>query len=721
MSTASVVKHQLKHKEDLPRQKRFKVGKACFTCRVKKIKCDGLQPCMQCKARSRPCSFSKDGEGEEEEEEEEDGFNSPIVSPIIDSPATKKIRQSNTMANSIVATEILNRLNKIIPGEGREGKWEFDHQQLTIHNTKVTECKQPKIDLPSKPIQQHLIQLYFKHCYSTFPIIPKRLFFKQFESSTRKLLTSPILLLMIFAHGAQYQQKSIMDADLYFKQAKMLLDYELNNPSQSTIIALTLMSLYETGNNQCNTMYCVMAIQLCFDLDLLKNYTSEFIELRKRICWSCYYLDKLIHSQLGQPWILKSKDIKLDMPLLQPGDDVIEHEILEGFVSTIKLLQITEKIQHQHQHQQQPRQGDELTNWLRSLPLHLQPDSLTNRLTCQLHLLYNFIELSVLKPYSFGTTKPNQQKSITIATNLTRLITILVTNQTWIFNYSFTTYALFESIKTHLKNCGSININTAQHARFMFQQSMQTMQSLLILDQKRNAITSNITNFLTTLDQALTDADLNQEDMMTPFVLGSLNARNGVEEERQQWSKLDYFSNGLIHPPVVKSKSNLYYNLPLYNNNNSYSNNHLFQNSWRAQPQAQTQTPAELLLNQTQTSDIAALVAQIQDTNEGNKSNNASETTTSTPTNNNEDILYSLLSDQQPETQPEPVSEPQQQQQQRHYNSFSYPYTNVGLGIYASAHQHHNDVIRQHLPNSRSVALTHQGQVIVATDNHGHQ
>lgn len=38
MSTTSVVKHHLKHKEDQPRQKRFKVGKACFTCRVKKIK-----------------------------------------------------------------------------------------------------------------------------------------------------------------------------------------------------------------------------------------------------------------------------------------------------------------------------------------------------------------------------------------------------------------------------------------------------------------------------------------------------------------------------------------------------------------------------------------------------------------------------------------------------------------------------------------------------------
>lgn len=33
-------KHTMKHKDDdqQPRQKRFKVGKACFTCRVKKIK-----------------------------------------------------------------------------------------------------------------------------------------------------------------------------------------------------------------------------------------------------------------------------------------------------------------------------------------------------------------------------------------------------------------------------------------------------------------------------------------------------------------------------------------------------------------------------------------------------------------------------------------------------------------------------------------------------------
>ncbi|KAG1146260.1 hypothetical protein G6F36_015050 [Rhizopus arrhizus] len=44
---------------DDSKQKRLKVGRACHPCRMKKIKCDGKQPCMQCKARRRKCSYLK--------------------------------------------------------------------------------------------------------------------------------------------------------------------------------------------------------------------------------------------------------------------------------------------------------------------------------------------------------------------------------------------------------------------------------------------------------------------------------------------------------------------------------------------------------------------------------------------------------------------------------------------------------------------------------------
>jgi hypothetical protein len=51
-------------------------------------------------------------------------------------------------------------------------------------------------------------------------------------------------------------------------------------------------------------------------------------------------------------------------------------------------------------------------------------------------------------------------------------------------------------------------------------------------------------------------------------------------------------------------------------------------------------------------------------------------------------------------------------------------YMNIGLGVYASAHQHHTDVIRQHFMSSddrnnsvRPVILTHHGNVVVANEN----
>lgn len=853
-------------------------------------------------ARSRPCSFSKDGISDSNDEHDEhSNQNSPAPSPLV-SPVMAQLQElspkaatptkksktttyTSTVADNTTAMEILSRLCKASPGEGREGKLELD-LNFQKHSVEQQSHKQAKVDLPTKSIQQHLIQLYFKNCYSTFPIIPKRLFYKHFDSSSTKLLTSPILLLMIFAHGAQYQQKTLMDADGYFRKARALLDEEMNYPTFGTTIALTLMSLYESAINQCTSTYSAMAFQMSLDLGLMRNYNGEeysltsvestynigngeFMELKKRVCWGCYYLDKIIHIQSGQPWIIRSKDIELDMPLLQPGDDVTEHEILEGFVTTIKLWQIAERIlQPQslqqigqpvirtHTHDQMSLNNDnELLHWLRSLPLHLQwtplvinstpptPDPPSNPLICQIHLIYNLIELYVLKPYASSTVKSIHQRSIAIATNITRLIGTLADNPSWIFSMTFTVNSLFESTKFHLRDCTYEVHNLARHARYMFQRSMHSMKTLLILDHKRNAITPKVTHFLSSLDQALTDtnmdeatfydqtAEMNEDDMMTPFVLGSLNSRHVAEEERQQWSKLDYFANGLITPPTVKSKANLYYHPPssstsimtatptfnppsisMYHHSAATDNhNNMFQSSWRAtmttpdryqystrmnnnpldflssedqqqawqsrnihkspssvnnspkQPQPfsqqqQQQTPAELLLNQTDQSGIAALVAQIRDNNkDGNTSSNTSDTnqddwntTSSTSTahmvnenaktasttaslnsnrNNSEDLLYTLLSEQQQQQSRQNESLPESQRQtqaqnRQQYNTFvTYPYTNVGLGIYASAHQHHNDVIRQHLPTNTNTTTTNNSAAamirpgVIVTDN----
>jgi hypothetical protein len=769
----------------------------------------------------------------------------------------------------MATTEILNRLNKAWPGEGKEGKWELDQTKLRRINKPIIvyyDHNDHSAHLPSKTTQQRLIQLYFKHAYSMFPILPKRLFYKQFDAPIQhatfaSYLLSPLLLLMVCAHGAAHQNLQ-EEADTYFHHAKSMVVSRaslLHKAKLSTVIALTLMSLYESRENPNATLYSALAFQMCLDLDLMRDYSgnlerntdqeeeedggADLKELRKRVCWGCYTLDKVIHIQSGQPWMLRSKDIELDMPLLQPGDDVTEHGVLEGFVATIKLLQIAEHILQPeslqqigqpvvrtHTHDQMSlNQDNVLLHWLRSLPSHLQwtPQLNTtsststssstkpsNPMLCQLHLIYNIIELCVLKPYASSTVRSIQQRSTAVATNITRLVSVLSENPAWVFNYAFTIHALIESTLLQLRDCSNENLNLARHARFVFQQAMHAFKSLLGFAKTDQCVT-RIIQFVSALDQSLSEADANsnvyEQDMMTPFVLGSLNARYG-EEERQQWSKLDYFANGLVTPPTVKSKS-IYMSSSMFvpaapfhghsaitdnllqsqqsssawkmantqhmtpdrfqfskahnpldfsseawqhkpNNSSSSVNNNNNNNSPNKQTTYHQHAPSDLL---STTSDIAALVAQIQDTNNNDNSDgssnssppqqdwNPSLSSTETPSNtnnntinDNENLLYTLLStdhhhhhhhhrmtnsnsnsnsnDDNNNTNPSTTTSTttttstRRPSEPRQYNM--HPYMNVGLGIYASAHQHHNDVIRQHLPNTnnRPVILSHHQQ-----------
>ncbi|EPB89535.1 hypothetical protein HMPREF1544_03619 [Mucor circinelloides 1006PhL] len=890
MSTSVIaMKHDLQDKKSSSKQKRFKVGKACFTCRVKKIKCDGLQPCMQCKARSRPCTFSKDGSVLEaaanDDNESVDASPSPSTSRASTPPASNthhspKFKKPLPVDQKSLSstTEILNRLNKLWPAEGKEGKWELDQTKLNLTAPKVKSLSSDHTlgieYLPSKSIQHAHIQSYFKHCYSTFPIIPKRIFFKQFDSPIQhynaSYLLTPILLLMVMAHGAQQTQDD--ESDTWFQHAKSLIlqqqqQQHYSKPKLSTVIALTLMGQFQSTYNPYPSMYSAMAFQMCLDLNLMQSYTgeldtkndmlyqdeidggSDLKELQKRVCWGCYTLDKLVHIQTGQPWMLRSKDISLDMPLLQPGDDVTEHQILEAFVCSIKLLQTAERTLQSDQHQAAMHQpvvrthtydqvslnsDNALLGWLRSLPLHLQwtpllstssSSSLTtpaqppNVMVCHLHMLYNIVELCVLKPYVSSTVKSIQTRSAAVATHLVRLISALIDHDTvWYYNYDFTAYALMESIKFHLGQCSCENLVLARHARFMFQQSMPLMKKLLNRVKTTSTI-EKMTQFVTNLETAITEADdrvaaaaaaavatannadmFGQDDIMTPFVLGSLSARYG-DEERQQWSKLDYFANGLITPPTVKSKpsismSSTMFVPPTMSSFHSYGasshsaitdnlfqtaaaaaaaaaaqapaptqphHHHPQQQDWRATPdrfqytkinnttsnnnnhhpleflhnqqQQQQQSPPPWLsatatkkpststadTNNSDLADIDALVAQIQENNNSPNSHSSSNDSASSSTvaasvamvTNNENLLYSLLSDRGTTSNSTSTSSTTASSttttnapptRNQSYSSVVQPYMNVGLGIYASAHQHHNDVIRQHLPTSTTTS-----------------
>jgi hypothetical protein len=623
----------------------------------------------------------------------------------------------------------------------------------------------------------------------------------------------PILLLVLCAHGAQFSEQHAHKADDYFCQAKASIEGPLSQPNPSTVIALCLLSLYEpikdAGLQKQSSMYAAMAFQMCFDLGLMRSYNDkrsaeyslqksfDVIEQRKRICWSCYYLDKMIHLQTGQPWMMRSKDIELDMPLLQPGDDIMEHEVLEGFVATIKLLQIAERVIQPeslqqagqpvirtHTHDQMSLNLDnELLHWLRCLPVQLQwtptptgsshqhlninSEPPLNPMVGTMHLIYNFIELHVLRPYTCSTVKSIHQRAAAVATNITQLIMVLSDKRPlWIFHCGFASTALIEATRVQLSDCACENLQLARHSRYMFQQSMHSFRSILTAKP-----IPSIIRFIQSLDQVITFAEtktttnevmsMMEEDIMTPFVLGSLNNKHGYEDEKPQWPKVDPFpnhnhnnnnnnsNNNNNNKLVDKSNKNGLY--PQYHS--AITDNALFQPSWRMvmsnerqavgarydqdqandngleldflsdQSQQQSwqpylkkstpstsailnrnmeeeefyfkknsQTPSQLLLDDPKIADpshIAALVAHIQDakdqgTNDTHETNASASWVNADPPSEKQDVLLLSLwqDDQEKHNRPPPPS--------------YVHYPNVGLGIYASAHQHHNDVIRQH-------------------------
>ncbi|KAI9491078.1 fungal-specific transcription factor domain-containing protein [Zychaea mexicana] len=550
----------------MPRQKRLKVNRACYTCRVKKIKCDGLQPCMQCRARQRPCSFSKDGPSGMEEDEYMGSSPSQTipgsmdtVQPVTDSTAfdsPREHRQRKGMSQNASngnrekhqgTLGLLDELSASWPAEGCERRWAIDEHLLYA---KVPPVDSTSLDRTGNSgnnmvIQQHLITLFFRYRYATFPIIPKRTLCEHLER--RGSLCTHLLLYAIYAHAALFADDDRSQANVYYSHAVALVDDHLDLPRLSTIVALCLLSLYEQptdlSNNGYNATqsrsqaYSSIAFRMCFDLGLHKRYilnqrlNREDVELHKRIFWSCYCLDKMQNVCAGWPWGIQSKDIDLDLPLLQPGDDIGEHEVLEYFVTLIKLFQICEHafqtdsvhsaraIVRSYEQEQLAYSFDSgLLMWLRSLPAHLQwtpfPTQANavatqpppNAMIAHLHLFYNLIELGVLRPYSAITGKTILHRCSTIATNITQLACSLAEQTNFILSYSFVSNALMAATRVHLLNCSSENLNFARHSRFMFQRSLRSLRTLYHL-----RTIPGVPEFTTTLKATMAAADTDTE------------------------------------------------------------------------------------------------------------------------------------------------------------------------------------------------------------------
>ncbi|KAI8089279.1 fungal-specific transcription factor domain-containing protein [Halteromyces radiatus] len=555
---------------DLPlrddnRHKRLKVGRACHPCRMKKIKCDGKQPCMQCKARRRKCMYMKNTDATYIKLDPDDTYqqttnndNNGLTesTTIIEQDQLFQIdhhEQSCTYPTNVNYNTLVTRSDKMME-QLTQGL-----VQLTLHQDTsqlkqetltpwrnygdfvrwTTEPPLPRhfsasLEMPSRAVQEQLIQTFFTHCHTLLPTMSKGMFYDQLH--TKGPLITPLLLNMIYAHASAYQHQQPppplgmppsstslpslnIDSDMFYQRARQLLDGFLDEPRISTVIALLYMVSYEDntqyqiqhngqrrpGRTSRAWMYSGMAIRMCLELGLhTSHYSSQMsqfdIELRKRVLWTCYVMDKLESCTMERPWMLRSQDITLDLPTPLPEDDQQERNILDGFAQLCRLMMLVEKVLSFFTYENRTSDGDwttkeeaqvlyfldQLMQWRSLLPEEFQwhpSDGLrlpTSFIVTNLHLLSYDLELSLVLCCRFQMEQLQYcERRRSLANTITRIVTLTVQYPHLMYTSAISGFSGIFAALVHASDVDHARLEVAKDAKQQFRLTLETIRGLV--------------------------------------------------------------------------------------------------------------------------------------------------------------------------------------------------------------------------------------------------
>ncbi|CAI2172088.1 14696_t:CDS:2 [Funneliformis geosporum] len=382
--------------------KRQRVQMACSFCRQRKIRCDGRNPCANCKKYATSCIYVKierqprgnkpsnrsSGNDNENNDNSNNGGNgnnpgnsqSSSQSTNSQQTGTSTRQQSYSGHRGKRPIEEVEHVSQSLPPSRRATT---STQGILTNSSTITsspqpatwqtnsisvakpEPKLPSIENPAMPnndMVEHLLELYWTNVHLYVPVLNKNLFLQQRENSNDP--PSPLLLNAMFAISAEFSERSSVRADpetletggwVYFDRARALLDDFMDAPRMSTIAALILMSIYQQHNTRRSGispgyfrrwMYIGMANRMALELELNKDCEDPLLdnshkELRKRLWWSLFMVDVLVCCGIG-----KASNIEEDeCTIPEPATEVDEPELkvngaINEFVHQIKFTRM---------------------------------------------------------------------------------------------------------------------------------------------------------------------------------------------------------------------------------------------------------------------------------------------------------------------------------------------------------------------------------------------
>ncbi|KZS92048.1 hypothetical protein SISNIDRAFT_550782 [Sistotremastrum niveocremeum HHB9708] len=201
------------------------------------------------------------------------------------------------------------------------------------------------LDMPSREVQEHLLNIHFTYTYACFPIVhPSEVMekFRQCWNGSSEFNCSVefrLILLAIFSlsarhstrfSAARHETQGIMlweAGNNYFNQAKEIINrtYDVSKPETCQALLLLATREFGVGAMAEAWLYTGMAIRMAQDLGMHRAadgwrrngqsvFTSAQKWLRKRIWSSCVKLDRYISMYMGRPIMIHESDYDTELP-----------------------------------------------------------------------------------------------------------------------------------------------------------------------------------------------------------------------------------------------------------------------------------------------------------------------------------------------------------------------------------------------------------------------
>ncbi|KAF3930591.1 hypothetical protein ABW19_dt0204573 [Dactylella cylindrospora] len=348
-------------------KERKRLPLACIACRRKKIRCSGEKPaCKHCVRARTPCVYKQtarkfiprtdymatlDKRMKRMEERLLKYVSKDQASAL--GPIARSVVKPNP-----VPVQSLSDSQRNSRKRSADRAFADDSRKKPALVPKITESTQPlsvkriqgdvsdemleegKDKLPSRELQEHLVEVYFECVYGqTYLLLHKPSFMRRFRNGT----VPPVLILALCAVSARFSSHPALRRDMPFLageewgiEAGRILRENFDRANLTNLTVCLLLGLHELGtcNGGKSWAYGGMAMRMAYALQLHKEIDNDPLgippsgsltprnaisftdrEIRRRLMWACFFMDRFNSSGTSRPQFLEETDIQIQLPI----------------------------------------------------------------------------------------------------------------------------------------------------------------------------------------------------------------------------------------------------------------------------------------------------------------------------------------------------------------------------------------------------------------------